>query len=184
MQGEGRFIPPLFLPLMTAHEMFQKMSPELGLTIIGWLRDSEKAVFRTAVDSLAQQRKLRPVFVTRKPRAEQAAWLVEQLKMRGNEAVGENVLQIWLMKGRSEMLSTFLDAVGVSHDGKGGIDGEIPSVLDPDKVKAGTAALLEKFPAGEVAVYLNLFQLQQQGGWPQIAEVIEADPRLAVGSGK
>jgi hypothetical protein len=166
---------------MTAHEMFQKMPAELGQSIVGWLREAEREVFRTALTSLAQQRKLRPVFVTRKPAREQAAWLVDQLKMRGNEAVGENLLQIWLMKGRSEMLSTFLDAVGVSHDGKGGIDGEIPAVLDPDKVKAGAATLLEKFPAGEVAVYLNLFQLQQAGGWPQIAEVIETDARLQIG---
>ena len=93
------------------------MPPDLGQTIIGWLRDSERDVFRTAVNSLAQQRKLRPVFVTRKPKPEQAAWLVDQLKMRGNEAVGENLLQIWLMKGRSPMLSQFLDAIGVTHDG-------------------------------------------------------------------
>ena len=166
---------------MTAHEMFQKMSPDLGQTIIGWLRESERDVFRTALNSLAQQRKLRPVFVTRKPKPEQAAWLVEQLKMRGNEAVGENLLQIWLMKGRSPMLSSFLDALGVSHDGKGGIDGDIPKELDPAKVKAGAAALLDQFPAGEVAVYLNLFQLQQPGGWAQIDEVIESDPRLKIG---
>ncbi len=166
---------------MTAHEMFQKMPPELGQTIIGWLRESERDVFRTALHSLAQQRKLRPVFVTRKPKAEQAAWLVDQLKMRGNEAVGENLLQIWLMKGRSEMLSTFLDALGVSHDGKGGIDGDIPKELDAAKVQAGAAALLEKFPAGEVAVYLNLFQLQQPGGWAEITQIIESDPQLKVG---
>ena len=167
---------------MTAHEMFQKMSPDLGQTIIGWLRDSERDVFRTAVNSLAQQRKLRPVFVTRKTKPEQAAWLVDQLKMRGNEAIGENLLQIWLMKGRSPMLSLFLDAIGVSHDGKGGVDGDIPTELDPAKVKAGATALLDQFPSGEVAVYLNLFQLQQPGGWSQITEVIASDARLQVGS--
>jgi hypothetical protein len=161
--------------------MFQKMPPDLGLTIAGWLREAERDVFRTAINSLAQQRKLRPVFVTRKSKPEQAAWLVEQLKMRGNEAVGENLLQIWLMKGRSAMLSSFLDALGVSHDGKGGIDGEIPAALDAAKVRAGAAALLEQFPAPEVAVYLNLFQLQQPGGWKEITDVIESDPRLRVG---
>jgi hypothetical protein len=166
---------------MTAYQMFQKMSPGLGQSIAGWLRDSERDVFRTAITSLAQQRKLRPVFVTRKPKPEQASWLIEQLKMRGNEAVAENLLQIWLMKGRSEMLCTFLDAVGIPHDGKGGVDGDLPATLDGDKVKAGTAALLEKFPANEVAVYMNLFQLQQAGGWPQIDEVIAADPRLQIG---
>ena len=165
---------------MTAHEMFQKMSPDLGQTIIAWMRESEKDVFRTAINSLAQQRKLRPVFVTRKPKPEQAAWLIDQLKLRGNEAIGENLLQIWLMKGRSDMLSTFLNAIGVPHDGKGGIDGDIPPVLDLAKVKTGAAALLEKFPAPEVAVYLNLFQLQQAGGWAAIDEAIAADPRLQV----
>jgi hypothetical protein len=166
---------------MTAYQIFQKMPPELGLGVAGWLRDSERDVFRTAITSLAQLRKLRPVFVTRKSKPEQAAWLIEQLKLRGNEAVAENLLQIWLMKGRSDMLCTFLDAVGISHDGKGGVDGDLPATLDSDKVKSGTAALLEKFPAGEVAVYLNLFQLQQAGGWPQIDEVIAADPRLKIG---
>lgn len=165
---------------MFAHEMFKKMSPDLGLSIVGWLRENEADVFRTALHSLAQQRKLRPVFVTRKSRPEQAAWFMDQLKMRGNEAVGENLLQIWLMKGRSEMLSIFLDAIGVKHDGKGGVDGDIPTAFDAAKVKAGAEALLEKFPAGEVAVYLNLFQLQQPGGWKEISDLIEGDARLQV----
>src|SRR6187549_660827 len=129
---------------MFAHEMFKKMSPDLGLSIVGWLRENETDVFRTALHSLATQRKLRPVFVTRKSKPEQAAWFTEQLKMRGNEAVGENLLQIWLMKGRADMLSTFLDAVGVKHDGKGGVDGDIPGTFDAAKVKAGADALLAK----------------------------------------
>jgi hypothetical protein len=166
---------------MTAYQIFQKMSPDLGISIAGWLRDSERDVFKTAISSLAQLRKLRPVFVTRKSKPDQAAWLIEQLKLRGNEAVAENLLQIWLMKGRSGMLREFLDAVGISHDGKGGVDGDLPATLDGEKVKAGTAALLEKYPVSEVAVYLNLFQLQQPGGWPQIEEVISADPRLKIG---
>ena len=56
--------------------------------------------------------------------------------MRGNEAVGENLLQIWLLKSRGEMLAIFLDAVGVKHDGKGGVDGDIPPSFDAAKVKA------------------------------------------------
>jgi hypothetical protein len=29
-----------------------------------------------------------------------------------------------------------------------------------------------------VAIYLNLFQLQQLGGWPELQAVLDADPRL------
>jgi hypothetical protein len=163
---------------MKAHLMFHAMTPATSQAITGWLRETEKAVFSSALASLAAQRKLRPIFVTRKTRTEQIAWMAEQLKSRLNEAIGENLLQIWLMKGRPAMLISFLNSLGVPHDGNGGIEGDIPATLDPEKIKAGAAALLEKHPAEEVAIYLNLFQLQQPGGWPELAEVISADSRL------
>ena len=154
------------------------MTPATSQAITGWLRETERAVFSSALSSLAAQRKLRPIFVTRKTRTEQVAWMAEQLKFKLNEAIGENLLQIWLMKGRPAMLISFLDALSVAHDGNGGIEGDIPSTLDPGKIKSGVSALLEKHPAEEVAIYVNLFQLQQPGGWPELAEVINADPRL------
>ena len=154
------------------------MTPATSQAITGWLRETEKAVFSSALASLAAQRKLRPIFVTRKTRSEQIAWMAEQLKSKLNEAIGENLLQIWLMKGRPSMLISFLNSLGVPHDGNGGIEGDIPSTLEPAKVKAGALALLEAHPAEEVAIYLNLFQLQQAGGWSELAEVINSEPRL------
>jgi hypothetical protein len=158
--------------------MFHAMTPETSHAITGWLRETEKPVFQSALASLAAQRKLRPIFVARKTKAEQIAWMAEQLKSRLNEAIGENLLQIWLMKGRPAMLISFLNALGVTHDGQGGIEGDIPAQLDPAKVKAGAEALLAAHPPEEVAIYLNLFQLQQVGGWPELQAVLDADPRL------
>lgn len=163
---------------MKAHLMFHTMTPQTSQAITGWLRETEKQVFQSALASLAAQRKLRPIFVARKSRPEQIAWMAEQLKSKLNEAIGENLLQIWLMKGRPAMLVTFLDAIGVTHDGKGGVEGDIPAQLDPEKIKTGTAALLAAHPAEEVAIYLNLFQLQQLGGWPELQAVLDADPKL------
>jgi len=163
---------------MKAHLMFTTMSTATSQSITGWLRETEKQVFQSALNTLAAQRKLRPIFVARKTKTEQVAWMAEQLKSKLNEAVGENLLQIWLMKGRPAMLVSFLDTLGVSHDGNGGIEGDIPAVLDPEKIRTGVAALLSTHPAEEVAVYLNLFQLQQAGGWPELQTVLDADPKL------
>lgn len=166
---------------MKAYQIFQVMSAELGQEITGWLRESEREVFRSALMALAQQRKLRPVFVTRKSKPEQAQWMLDQLKLRLNEAMGENLLQIWLMKGHSNMLADFLDALEIKHDGRGGVDGELPAELDEAKVKAGVEKLLATYPAERVAVYLNLFQLQQPGGWPALTAALESTPALKLG---
>lgn len=162
---------------MNACEMFQKMSPELAATIVAWLRDSERDVYRSALSTLANQRKLRPQFVSKKSVADQSKWIVDQLKLKLNEAIGENLLQIWLMKSRSTMLVTFLNALSVPHDGNGGVEGDIPATFPEGKVNAGVEELLSAHPPEEVAAYLNLFQLQQPGGWEEITAAL-ADPRL------
>lgn len=165
---------------MQAHLLFQKISPTLGQSIIVWIRDHEKEVYKAIIATLAQQKKLRPEFIKKKTREAQITWILETLKSRLNEGAGENILQVWLMKGRGEMLASFLDSVGIPHDGKGGVEGELPNTLEAEKVKDGIAKLLETFPADEVVVYLNLFQLQQLDGWPEIAAELESNPKLAL----
>jgi hypothetical protein len=87
---------------MLAHEIFKAMSHPMALSLVEWMRTEEKPVFKATLSSLAQQRKLRPIYVERKPRGEQAAWVVDNLKLKLSEAVGENVLQIWLLKKKQD----------------------------------------------------------------------------------
>jgi hypothetical protein len=166
---------------MLAHEIFKTMSTTLSRSLVEWMRNDEKPVFKATLVALAQQKKLRPVFLERKPRGEQTTWIADNLKLKISEAVGENVLQIWLLKTKQPMLATFLNALGVPHDGKGAVDGDIPAKLDPVKVKAAVAALAAEYPPEEAAVYLHLFQLQQPGGWPEVLEAMAENPAVKLG---
>ena len=163
---------------MLAHQLFQSMSPELGRQIMTWMKDDEREVYKACVTTLAQQKKVRPVFVTQRSRDQQFTWIMDTLKSRLSEGVGENILQVWLMKAKSAMLVSFLDTLEIKHDGKGGVEDDIPADLDAAKVAAGVTKLLAEFPAEEVGVYLNLFQLQQRNGWPAVAEAINTHKLL------
>lgn len=167
---------------MKACEIFQHISPALGSEIVRYLRTDLRDVYRATVATLAQQRKLRPQFIQKKTGEQQTAWILDTLKLKTSEAVGEQILQVWLMKGQSPMLVAFLDSLGIPHDGQGGIDSDIPKDIDAAKVKPAVQALLEKFPAENVAVYLHIFQLQQPGGWPAIAEALAGEPKLTLGA--
>ncbi len=50
------------------------------------LFENEKPLYKNLIENLAKQRKLRPVFVERKPRAERFAWIKEALGRKQNEA--------------------------------------------------------------------------------------------------
>ncbi len=149
------------------------MSPALSQQIMAWMKDDEKEVYKAAITTLTQAKKVRPVFVTQRSRADQFTWILTALQSRHQEAVGENILQVWLMKGKQAMLANFLDSLGVPHDGHGGVEGDLPKEIDETKVAAAVTKLLAEFPAEEVGVYLHLFQLQQAGGWAAITAAIQ-----------
>lgn len=167
---------------MKACDIFQQISPSLGTEIIRYLRTDLKEVYRATVATLAQQKKLRPEFIQKKPGDQQIAWILDTLRFKTSEAVGEQILQVWLMKAQSPMLVDFLDALEIPHDGTGGIDGDIPKDFDAAKARAAVQSLLEKHPAEKAAVYLQVFQNQQAGGWPSLADAMAADPRLKLGA--
>ena len=165
---------------MKAHQIIAALSPNLKKEVTSYLQKETRDAFRTALLSVGQQKKLRPQYFQNKSREEQGTWLMEQMKTKTFDAVAEQLLQLWLLKGKVDMLTAFLDATGIKHDGKGQVD-DLPEDLTTEQVTAGVDAMLKDHPGEEVGLYLNLFQLQREGGWPAITEALEKRSELKLG---
>lgn len=164
---------------MRAYEIFQNLDSKLAADIIGYFRAESREIYKTTVASLATQKKLRPIYVQKKPAADQIAWVVKTLKLKMADTVGEHLLQVWLLKAQKDMLIRFVDDLGIEHDEDGGVE-NLPEEIEPEKLKAAIDHLLEDYPANVVTLYLRVFQIQQPGGWPAIAEAFESDDRLTL----
>lgn len=162
---------------MKAHEIFQHASSDLTRDMFHYLRTEQKEVYQTAVATLAQGRKLRPVFIQRKRPEDQYVWLQKTTKLRGSEGVDEHLLQLWLLKAHQDLLVSFLDGVGIEHDGEGAAD-DLPEEIDAKKLKATIDGLLGDHDAELIRIYLHTFQLQKTGGWETIDKLIATDERL------
>lgn len=163
---------------MKSYEIFSAVDPSVVTGMLDWFRTNDRNVYRSAVATLAQSRKLRPVFVEKKPVAEQYAWIHKILQLRTSESAGDQILQAYLMAGQQPMLAAFCDAMGIPHDGKGAVSGELPEVIEADKLATAIDGLLEKFEAPLVTIYLTCFNRQVAGGWPAITEKLSSDERL------
>ena len=53
--------------------------------------------------------------------------------------------------------------------------------MDDAKLRAAVDALLTKYPAEIVAVYLNAFNDMNEANWPNLKAVLEGDKRLQLG---
>ncbi len=166
--------------MLQSYQLFQKASPELVDEILRYMRDEERAVYKSALAQLAAGRKLRPAFIQKRPLDKQLAWFADSLRLRSGDSIAEQLLQVWLLKSKKAMLVCFLDAMGIEHDGEGSVE-DLPDAFDTDKLKEGVGKTLEEHPADAVKVYLHLFQTQRPGGWPELEDLLENDERLAFG---
>lgn len=102
---------------MHAYQLFQGVDHEVAAEIMKYFRVEHRDIYKTALATLAVQKKLRPVFVQKKPVPAQIDWLIKTLKQRPSDSVAEHLLQVWLLKTQKEMLITFVSALGIPECG-------------------------------------------------------------------
>src|SRR5205807_6698859 len=66
------------------------------------------------------------------------------------------------------MLVDFLDTLGIAH--KEGVVEDLPASMPDEKLHAAVDAVLAKYPAEVVAVYLNAFNEINEVDWPRSEE--------------
>lgn len=166
--------------MLTSHEIFGFMSSNLALQILEHAHETNKDLYRAVLGAVAEARKVRPLFIERTPKAQRHASMVEMLTRPRLELSSASLLREWLMKKQTPMLADFLDALGVPH--KEGAVEDLPAQMDDAKLRAAVEKLLGKYPAEEVAVYLNAFYSMNDVRWPNLEKMLQDEPRLQFGN--
>ena len=163
-----------------AHELYTAVDPAVVTQILDWFRANDRNVYRSAVATLAGNRKHRPVFIEKKSMVEQYAWIHKTLKLKPCETIGEHLLQAYLMSGQQSLLAMFCDGMGIPHDGKGSVVGDLPKNLDAERLNTTIDRLVDIFDPKLLTLYLHCFNMQVASGWPVLSAKIESDERLVL----
>src|SRR3984893_2528160 len=169
-----------FAPVhMKCYEIFSKISPELTNEIFAYLLEFEKPVYKAMIQNIASRRKLRPVFIERKPKNERHLWLQQALSLKNADDIAMQLLQIWLLGAQREMICEFLDSLGIEHDGKGVVE-NLPAAPSRERLNDTITKLLEKRSPEVVTVYLHAFQAMDETGWAVLDDALATDSRVAL----
>lgn len=164
--------------MLNSHEIFARMPTAAAVQLFSFLQEREKQLYQATIDSIAKQRKLRPIFIERKPREERYLWLRETLGKKTGAAISAHLLQVWLVGAHTDLLCSFLDALEIPHDENGTVD-TLPPSPSKETLQKAIDQLLAKYDAALVAVYLHTFQaLNDDGGWAPLDELLAEDARI------
>lgn len=163
---------------MTATEIFGRLNGTQAGEVLNWLAENDRNAYKSAAGMLATRRKLRAVFVERKPKDERNQWIKESLSRPANADLALEILQVWTLGCNERLVCDFLDALDIAHNGKGLID-DLPTEPAADKVVKAVDLLVSKYPAHSVFVYLHLFSGMDSRGWVTLKSLLETRPELS-----
>ncbi|MEO6054654.1 MAG: hypothetical protein ABIP97_11630 [Chthoniobacterales bacterium] len=162
---------------MKSQEILQSISPDLVEEIFTSIHRIEKASYRSLLETLASRKKLRTIYLERKPRVERHLWMRDELIRPSNLDMADQVLQVWLLSDSQPMICAFLDTLGIVHDGKGLVD-DLPGEPEPAKVHKAVQVLLKDYDARKVAIYLHFFADMADSPWPELQRLLASEERL------
>ena len=166
--------------MLTSHELFGFMSPNMANEIITYTFENEKPTYRATLNAVAESRHVRGVFLERQPKAQRHATMASALAKPNLEMAAGNLIRIWLLKKYKNMLVDFLNSLEIKNE-EGVVD-DLPESVDDAKLKAAVDILLaSKYPPEAVAVYLNAFNDMNEANWANLKALLEGDSRLQLG---
>ena len=162
---------------MLAYKIFQTIPADLAETIFTYFRKEERDSYKAAIERLAEQQKMRPVFITKQSPEKQVKLLTSACGRQQAESIGMHLLEMWLVGARQAILVDFMDHMKISHDGSGMAE-KLPDTMDEAMVRSAVEEMLKTHPRAEVALYLNVFQEQKEGGWPELSALLDGNTWL------
>lgn len=152
---------------MRSFQVFAAMSPEEAERMMKVLSKEAPAMFRQAVDAAAASIKARPVYLRRQPFEKRAAAVRRSLARILANPVADELLAVYFLECRKELLLEWLDLVGLAHE-----DGTLEEEAPGQPAEADLTVAVEKYRAAgddpDRELLLRAFAAQSAVAWPAL----------------
>ncbi len=152
---------------MRPHEIFAAMTPERAEAVFAVLEEQSPAMFAQAVHAAAAALKSRPKFLMKQPLAKKAAAVRRTLARVAANPVAEEMLAIYFLECRKEVLAEWLDLLGLEHE-----EGALKEAEPRQPDSADLTKLVETFRAKDDdpdrELLLLAFAAQTSIEWPAL----------------
>lgn len=164
---------------LTPSQLWKQMTPEqkLRASRAFWLDEQATDDQVQAVMLIAQRKKFRPKSVIGLDVDRKARHLAS-LTLLPDTLAARALIGYHLAEQRP-MMGAFLDALGIAHEN--GLIEEENVAPDAAKMRPAAAELAKKYPADDVALYLNTLLCQDPETWRALEEVPERTPQTQAG---
>ena len=161
---------------MRPFEIFASMSADEATRFFAGLAEKQPDMLKQAAAAAAAALKSRPSWVMKLPPEKQAQTIRRALSRIASNPAAEEILAVYFLECRTELLEEWLDLVGVEHE-KGVLQGDEPPAAPEDsKLDAALESFRSKGDDPDRTLLLQAFAAQGSIDWPRLDEALKAEP--------
>ena len=150
---------------MRPHEIFAAMSPERAEAVLTKLNEQSPAMFVQVVHAAAAALKSRPQFLMKQPFPKKASAVRRTLARVSANPVAEEMLAVYFLECRQELLVEWLDLVGLKHE-EGALEEANPPQPTDDELTGHVKGFRETDDDPDRELLLQAFAAQASIDWP------------------
>ncbi len=157
---------------MRSYQVFSEMSADRANAVMSELSKTAPQMYQQALLAASAAMNARPVYLKRQPFEKQAQAVRRALSRVAANVVAEEILAVYFLECRKELLVEWLDVLGIEHD-DGTLHDDTP--ISPDKGTLKKAR--DKFCAvdddGDRPLLLSAFAAQTAVDWPDLEALLD-----------
>ncbi|MBW2230862.1 MAG: hypothetical protein JRG92_02305 [Deltaproteobacteria bacterium] len=156
---------------MRPHEIFASMTPEHAEAVFRRLAKESPAMFLQAVHAAAIALKSRPQFLMKQPMERRTSAVRRALARVSSAAVAEEILAVYFLECRRDVLVEWLDLIGLAHD-EGALEVASPPSPPAAELEKHVAAYRAKDDDLDRELLLQAFAAQNSIDWPDLEALL------------
>ncbi len=157
---------------MRSYQVFTGMTPERAVQVMAVLAEKSPAIYTQAVAAASTAMNARARFLLRQPAEKRADMIRRTLARVRASDLAEEVLATYFLEGRKELLTEWLDSLGLEHE-EGILKDEDPSPPPTQKLEEAIERFLQAEDAEDRDLLLRAFAAQSAIDWPELAARFE-----------
>lgn len=159
---------------MRSYQVFRSMSPAQAGALLGELAKSAPAMYSQTLAAASVAMKARPAFLQRQSAEKRAAAVRRALARVSSNELAENVLAVYFLECRRELLIEWLDLLGIEHE-EGTLKEDTPAEPASQVIRTAVEKFRANGDSGDREVLLAAFAAQTPIDWPGLDRLLGAE---------
>ena len=158
---------------MRSFNVFSAMSPERALAMLKVIDKELPGVYAEALLAACVALKARPVYLRRQPFEKRAESIRRALSRVASNSVADELLAVYFLQCRKELLVEWLDTAGIEHE-DGGLTADEPEAPADKKLSKAIKDFRSAADDPDRELLLHAFAAQEAIDWPTLETQLEA----------